>query len=236
MIKVFFWGDFLTNSSVNKFEDDIIQIAAIKMKNGLIVPHSTFEVIIETDKKIPQYLGGGIINPMLEVYNNSTRLSAQKAFELFLNYVGDCEVLGHNVEFDVNILVNNLNRRACGLSFQPKYKWDTLKMSRLINPNLRSHSLKNLLETYSLEGENTHNAIDDILATVNLANCFYPIITNVIEQQKDFIAHEVTQKIRTKLIKNYLPIYTQTKQKIYSPIIDEEHTVSFTFQITHCVN
>ena len=217
-------------TGINIFEDDIIQIAAIKMKNGLIVPHSAFEVIIETDKKIPQYLGAGIINPMLEIYNNSTRLSAQKAFELFLNYVGDCEVLGHNVEFDVNILVNNLNRRAYGLSFQPKYKWDTLKMSRLINPSLRSHSLENLLETYSLEGENTHNAIDDILATVNLANCFYPIITNVIEQQKDFIAHEVTQKIRTKLIKNYLPIYTQTKQKIYSPIIDEEHTFTYEFQ------
>ena len=81
-----------------------------------------------------------------------------------------------------------------------------------------------MLETYSIAGENTHNATDDIKATINLANYFYPIIQSKTELQKGFIRNNVIQTIKHKLITNYLPIYNHTKEKIFSPLTDEEHT------------
>lgn len=217
-------------TGTNIFDDDIIQIAAIKIRNGQIIQNSKFDIIIETDKTIPPILGGGIVNPMIEEYKNRVHLSAQEGFKRFIEYVGNDEVLGHNISFDVNILINNIKRRTNGLQFTLRQAWDTLKLSHLINPYLRSHTLKDLLETYSIVGENTHNAMDDIMATVNLANYFYPMIQRKIELQKSFIQNDVIQKIRHKLITNYLPIYNQTKEKIFSPLTDEEHTFIYEFQ------
>lgn len=46
-------------------------------------------------------------------------------------------------------------------------------MARMLDPNLRKHTLESLLETYGLEGINSHNALDDIRATKSLTDyCF----------------------------------------------------------------
>ncbi|MCF0236620.1 MAG: UvrD-helicase domain-containing protein, partial [Bacteroidaceae bacterium] len=93
------------------FNNDIIQIAAVKLRNGQVVEGSEFDIIIETDQEIPAMLGD-LVNPMVEEYQRRQRLSPAEAFEQFIHYVGDAELVGHNVNFDLQILLNNLRRRA----------------------------------------------------------------------------------------------------------------------------
>ncbi len=208
------------------FEDDIIQIAAFKIRGGVKVPGSELDIIIETDKELPPTLAGGIANPMLEEYRrrkNGASLKAhehflkpQEAFSLFLNYLGDDELLGHNSDYDIHILENNISRRTSGLSFTPPACWDTLKLSRLLDPDLRKRSLENLLEVYGLEGANTHNAFDDIHATHSLAAHYYEKLQPLLRKQEVFLSDWTVKSVQKKLIQKYLPLYGHTAEKLYS--------------------
>lgn len=227
-------------TGLNVFTDDIIQIAAMKVKNGVLVPGSELDIIIETDKQIPETLKDGYPNPMVKEYErrkNGIRnnhfeyfLTAQEAFEMFVNYIGDDELLGHNVNYDVHILENNLRRRTSGIQFTTPTFWDTLKISRMLDPNLRKHNLEGLLEIYGLEGVNSHNALDDIKATKSLMSYCYSKILPLIQQQKDFLYLEEIKRVQKRLLKNYYPLYKHTKDKLYSPNICDENTFDYEFK------
>lgn len=221
------------------FNDDIIQIAACKILNGQIVENTEIDIIIKTDKQIPLTLKDGIINPMVQEYHNREIgirnhsyeyfMSPQEAFEFFINYVGDSELLGHNSNFDIRILESNINRRTHNIRFKTHIYWDTLRLARLLDPNLRKHTLENLLEVYQLPGTNSHNAIDDVLATCQVALHSYSRCITMIDAQKNFFEHPVLKDIQRKLRRNYLPLYLHSKEKLYSQIISDENTFDFEF-------
>lgn len=222
------------------FNDDIIQIAAIKMKNGKVVPSSELDIIIKLqgDKTIPATLNNGVINPMLDEYarrslgkqkENQYFMEAEEAFDFFVNYIGNAELLGHNVNYDVHILENNITRRAKNISFNIPVYWDTLKMARMLDPNLRKHTLENLLETYGLDGVNSHNALDDIRATKSLADYCYVKMYELVDIQKNFISHPEIKKVQRRLNKKYWPLYQHTMNKLYAATINNENTFDYEF-------
>ena len=91
-------------------------------------------------------------------------------YDVFLAYVGTSPILGHNANYDYNILDNNL-QRYCNDTMQAHVHircFDSLKLIRLLAPSLHSYKLESLLETFQLAGVNSHQAIDDVKATVSL--------------------------------------------------------------------
>lgn len=226
------------------FNDDIIQIAAMKMKNGVIVPSSELDIIIklESDKTIPPTLRDGYVNPMVEEYQrrstgaqkeNQYFMEAEEAFEFFVNYIGDAELLAHNANYDIHILQNNIARRAEKVTFKTPIYWDTLKISRLIDPNQRTHSLESLISTYGLEGVNSHNALDDIRATKSLTDYCYKKASELIRDQVDFITDKESKLIRKRLTNRYWPLYQHTMSKMYSSDINEENTFDYEFNFIY---
>lgn len=230
-------------TGLNIFEDDIIQIAAMKVRNGFIVPGSELDIIIETNKQIPTTLNDGCENPMVKEYErrkNGVRnndfeyfLPAQDAFEMFINYIGTDELLGHNVNYDVHILENNIRRRTSNIQYEIPSYWDTLKISRLLDPNLRKHTLKGLLEVYGLKGINSHNALDDIRATKSLMSYCYEKILPLLPEQQIFLNHHVMKSIQRRLLKNYYPLYKHTKDKLFSPEKSDNNTFNFEFDYVY---
>lgn len=222
------------------FNDDIIQIAAIKVKNGEIVPESEIDIVIKTDKDIPPKLKDGKINPMVEEYryrsNGGKRnhyerfMESQEAFEFFVNYVGYADLLGHNVNFDVQILRNNIKRRTHNLSFHVPLFWDTLKLSRILDPNVRKHTLEGLLELYHLEGTNSHNAMDDILATKSLACYCYDNLLPIVGKQRQYLASNEMKTFQRRMTGNYQPLYIHTLDKLYADQICTENSFDYEFQ------
>ena len=233
-------------TGLDVFNDDIIQIAAIKVRDGKVVPGSELDIIIETNKTIPPMLKKGFVNPMVAEYNNRSNgikrrhyerfMKAEDAFRLFVEYVGDDELLGHNVNYDIHILENNIKRRTSNVVFSIPIYWDTLKLSRMLDPNLRKHTLEGLLEVYGLEGVNSHNAMDDILATKSLAEYCFNKLLALIVTQKDFLVRPEMKDIQRRLLRNYYPLYQHTFEKLYSDVQDEEHTFDFEFNyIYNCM-
>ena len=212
----------------------------MKMRNGSIVHGSELDIIIKMDgsKSIPPTLHDGFVNPMVEEYKrrssgeqkqNQYFMEPEEAFDFFVKYIGDAELLGHNVNYDIHILENNIKRRAKCVNFKTPVYWDTLKMARMLDPNLRKHTLESLLETYGLEGINSHNALDDIRATKSLTDYCFEKMSNLVDTQLAFISHPELKKVQRRLMRKYWPLYQHTHDKLYSDIISEENSFDYEF-------
>lgn len=198
------------------FEDDILQIAAVKMRGGEVVEGSAFTVYIETDRPIPLMLGD-IPNPIIEERRHHTLLSHADALRQFMEYADGCVLLGHNADYDYNILDFNLRRYLPESDLQnshPAYL-DSLRLVRLLHPELREHKLKYLLTVLGLEGTNSHLADDDVNATQNVVKHCYGVATTKLEEQQRFLTDKrVVQRVET-FRRNYRDTYLSALSRLY---------------------
>lgn len=170
-------------TGLNVFEDDVVQLAALRVRRGQIT--GRLNLFIETNRDIPPMLGD-TPNPLVQEYAAQPHLQPAEAFARFLQFADGAVLLGHNATYDWQIMTHNMRRRASGMSM-PSDCFDTLKMTRLLSPRLRSYKLKDLLTTLQLQGENSHLASDDIVATLSLAQWCREEADNVVGRQMEFI-------------------------------------------------
>lgn len=152
--------------------DDIVQIAAIRLRQGKVIDR--FEVFIRSDRQLPRILSGGVVNPLIEDYERAEKLEPDEAFGSFLAFLGDAVPAGHNLGFDMAMLRSNIERRTnlntSQQNVNEKECIDTLTLARLLYPQYSSHRLADLIERLGIDGVNSHNAGDDVLATAALVS------------------------------------------------------------------
>ena len=212
-------------TGLNVFQDDIIEIAAIRIKGGEVVGEP-LDLYIETDKPILPMLGDKE-NPMYAIYHEKMStgelLSPSDALRRFLAYVGSSPILGHNANYDYNILDNNL-QRYCKDTMQAHdiRCFDSLKLIRLLAPSLHSYKLESLLETFQLAGVNSHQAIDDVKATVSLVRLCAEKAREKQAQQAAFIRHPKVKPFTNVLRSNYGERYREAVNRLYKLSTDHE--------------
>ena len=212
-------------TGLNVFQDDIIEIAAIRIKGGEVVGEP-LDLYIETDKPILPMLGDKE-NPMYAIYHEKMStgglLSPSDALQRFLAYVGTSPILAHNANYDYNILDNNL-QRYCKDTMQAHdiRCFDSLKLIRLLAPSLHSYKLESLLETFHLAGVNSHQAIDDVKATVSLVRLCAEKAREKQAQQVAFIHHPKVKPFANVLRSNYGECYREAVNRLYKLSTDHE--------------
>ena len=212
-------------TGLNVFQDDIIEIAAIRIKGGEVVGEP-LDLYIETDKPILPMLGDKE-NPMYAIYHEKMSagelLSPSDALQRFLAYVGTSPILAHNANYDYNILDNNL-QRYCNDTMQAHdiRCFDSLKLIRLLAPSLHSYKLESLLETFQLAGVNSHQAIDDVKATVSLVRLCAEKAREKQAQQAAFICHPKVKPFANVLRSNYGECYREAVNRLYKLSTDHE--------------
>lgn len=145
--------------------DDIVQIAAVEIINGEATD-KVFEVYLNTAKSL---------DASSKVHGITADILAKKGcnpsdgLKGFAEFVRGDVLVGHNLQqFDLPILVSNLRRHL--IEWIPPYDtFDTLTLSRQLYPKLKNHKLATLIFELGIKGKNTHNALDDVLATKELA-------------------------------------------------------------------
>lgn len=142
-------------------ESEIIEIGAIKINNGIEVDR--FSSLIKNEYPLSPFITKltGITNQMLE-----SQKYIEEILPLFLEFLGDNVVLGHNVNFDVNFLYDSC-MKVLDVPLKNDFV-DTLRLSRRILPNLTNHKLGTLCMYYNIPHINAHRAIGDCEATVML--------------------------------------------------------------------
>lgn len=242
-----YWGELVVfDTETTGLEvglDDVIQIAARKLRGGRCVEKLT--LFLKTKREIPKMLGN-IPNPMVEVYEaeraRGSLLDPALAFKKFLAFVGDAPVVGHNVEYDVNIvnaqyavLKDRMEKAfadGVDVSVLPRAyargelmkRYDTLRISYALErvicrekglKRLPSHKLKDLIRILEVEGTNSHNADDDVAATEGLLARFYELARPLVEKQRKFL--------RKSAIRNM----SQTLRLALKEIFEEHRNLSF---------
>ncbi len=204
-------------TGLDVFHDDILQIAAVKVRGGRVVEGSEFCVYLHTDREIPRMLGD-IVNPIVEERKHHDLLSPADALQQFAAYAEGGVLLGHNADYDYHILDYNLRR------YLPDYRlsdhhpayFDSLKLVRLLVPGLPSYKLKYLLLALRLEGENTHLADADVNATRGLVGYCYQKALEVIPDQQAFMAEKRVATRVEILRKNYRERYLAAREQLYT--------------------
>ncbi len=203
-------------TGLNVFEDDIVQIAAVKMRRGKIVEGSALSLFIATDREIPRMLGD-VENPIIEEMRHHELLDRKEALLRFMDYVGDSVLLGHNADYDYNILENNQKRCGSGVELRkrcPRYL-DSLRLVRLLEPELKEHKLKYLLAVLGLEGSNSHLADEDVMATCSVVNHCYEKARTMIEEQRRFLNERRVAEYVSTLRRRYAELYRRARQTMY---------------------
>jgi DNA helicase-2/ATP-dependent DNA helicase PcrA len=151
-------------TGLDRSNDDIIQLAAIEIIRGK--KGESFECYFSTEKEL---------SPTQKIHNISNEALKAKAtnkkegLNKFLNFISNDSLLAHNIEYDYAIINSNLLRIGIN-SIDKKINkiFCTLLMTRQLF-KLPSYKLGNILTSLKLPGENSHDAMDDSEATVNLA-------------------------------------------------------------------
>ncbi|MBI9060264.1 MAG: UvrD-helicase domain-containing protein [Labilibaculum sp.] len=171
-------------TGLNTETDDIIQIAAIEILNGTI--GNSFEVYIDTDKSL---IESEKIHNISKEYLINNSVERKKALSNFVEFINDDILLAHNLNYDVKILKSNLQRVGITtdiLTYEKYY--DSIEITKRLNPNLKSYKLKDLIQVFDLDAVNSHNAMDDVIATAKLTQKLYFIASTRVTLLQEFYA------------------------------------------------
>ena len=144
-------------------EDEIIQIAAIRIDNkGKVI--DKFEKFLINKKSVTtSYKIHGFTDDFLKENGEDKK----KVLKEFIEFSKDSIIVGHNVQYDINILNSELSRNNL-VKHNFKGFYDTLDIYRRFYSNVENHKLETLSKVFNTENKPSHDAMDDILATKDL--------------------------------------------------------------------
>ncbi|WP_415300992.1 3'-5' exonuclease [Clostridium perfringens] len=185
------------STGVDVTEDEIIQIAAIKLnKKGEVV--DKFEKFLKNKKPVKDsYYVHGFSDEMLQKIGEDK----EKVLKEFVEYSKGSIIVGHNVQYDINILCSELERSNLG---KPKFKtfYDTLDIYRRFYPGNINYKLENLSNVYDTKHKPSHDAMDDIIATGEL------LVRAINEKIRE------TSMERMALMSKHLKAFTAISKKL----------------------
>ena len=176
----------IETTGLSNFTDKIIEIGAVKIRNGKII--DKYQTFVNPKEPLSNFTTEltGITNDMV--------INEKEIHEIlpeFLEFCGNSVLVAQNAEFDLGFIIQKSNE--LGIDFKPVYV-DTLYISRAINPEFTNHKLGTLAAKYQVSLQNHHRALDDAMATGE-------IFIKMIEQIKDlgFEFNNEINKIKTTM-------------------------------------
>jgi|GEM_PF-1529208 len=152
-------------------KNSIIEIAALKIKNGIII--NKYSSFIHRDKPLSKEIINmtGITSEMLraETKDLSTVITEYK------NFIEGLPLVGHNIiTFDIRFI----NFAFLEIFHTPITNdcIDTLSLSRQYVDNTDNHKLQTLAKHFDISVTTAHRAIDDCLTTYGLSQKIHEII------------------------------------------------------------
>ena len=146
--------DFETTGFNAGGADSIIEIGAVKMKNGEIIER--YDELINPGKPLPSKIieVTNITDDMLKDKDNE-----ENAVKRFIKWFGNLPMVAHNAKFDVSFLEKAYQKYGLGEFTNPVL--DTLEISRTLDSGFARHSLSALVKRYEVPwDESSHHRGD----------------------------------------------------------------------------
>lgn len=145
--------------------DKIIEIGAVKIKNGNII--DSFNEFVNPKINIPFNITQltGITDDMVKDSQD-----IEHVLPKFLKFVGNSVVVAHNANFDISFIKKNC--RDLNIKFNNSIM-DTIPLCKYLFPDLKKYKLNIIAKHLNISLENHHRAVDDAKATGDiLLKCF----------------------------------------------------------------
>lgn len=149
-------------TGISPEKERIIEIGAFRPETGEV-----FRTLIQPGRPLPEKITEltGITDDMLVGAPEEA-----EAIRALLDFMAeDTILLGHNISFDHSFLVQAIRR--CGFEEPQFYGIDTLKLSRVLCPELPNKKLETMVAHFGLTNERAHRAFEDARVTVELYQC-----------------------------------------------------------------
>lgn len=145
--------DLETTGRGNKYRE-ITELSAIKYRG--YKPVSSFSVLVKPLSPILPFVKEltGITDDMLK-----DKPQVEDVIEDFVAFIGDDVIVGHNVNFDFNLVYDAYH--ACTNKHMQNDYMDTLNLSRILNDDLKSHKLEHLCKYFSIDRDIGHRGLVD---------------------------------------------------------------------------
>tara|TARA_S200000501_G_scaffold379030_1_gene446854 strand:- start:19726 stop:22536 length:2811 start_codon:yes stop_codon:yes gene_type:complete len=169
--------DFET-TGLNSEEDRIIEVAALRFKDGEI--HERFTTLVNPMKHISTMITNitGITNDMVK-----EKPVEKDIIKDLLSFLKNDPLVAHNIQFDIRFL-NSLCKRNNSLEVKNS-TYDTLQLARTVCFDQPVFNLSSLSELFGLSTEGTHRAEKD---TENCGLIFIKLIEIISDQSLEIIS------------------------------------------------
>lgn len=155
--------------------DELIELGAVPIIDGVIREDCAFQALIDPDRPIPpdSTRVHGITDEMVR---GKPRVDV--VLPEFLRYCGAHSLVAQNASFDLGFLQAACERLE--LTMPAGEVHDTMLMSRQVFPGARRHSLDDICYRLDIEVGNRHRSIDDVLYT---AQAFLKLRDRIAERE-----------------------------------------------------
>ena len=150
----------LETTGFSPTRDEIIQIAAVRIRDGEVVAGESFASFVRPEKRVPYFITEITGVTPADVCDAPDPASALQAFSRF---VGDATLVAHNGwRFDLSFIRETCKRHQLAMREVPFF--DSLSLSRLVWSGADSHSLDAIMDRLGLSGDGhrRHDARGDV--------------------------------------------------------------------------
>ena len=150
----------LETTGATPLKDRITEIALIRFEHGIEV--ARWQTLVNPCADIPPFIQQltGISNHMV-----SDAPTFDEVANKLLAFLEGAVLCAHNVRFDYGFLKNEFKRM--GIDLRQKVLC-TVKLSRKLYPEYRSHSLDSIMQRHNLTTESRHRAMGDVELMIGL--------------------------------------------------------------------
>ena len=150
-------------SGLNPNKDVILSIASFAVIDNSIVIGDNFEAVLLQYKF---FHDNGLSNEFL-VESKMKKLGEPEAIKLFIEFIGNSVLVGHHVDFDVEMINAALERLDCGRLKNEALDIDVMHR-KLHDINDKQLSLEELCVAYNIPVSDRNSAADDAYKTALL--------------------------------------------------------------------
>ncbi|MTH16723.1 3'-5' exonuclease [Flavobacterium sp. LC2016-01] len=166
-----FWKDYLNKfetkpnrfvvlstetSGLNPNKDVILSLGAFSVVDDSIVIKDNFESVLLQYKFLQD---NGLSNEFI-IESKMVKMQEPEALEAFVNFLGNAVLVGHHINFDIEMLNSSLERLDCGRLKNEALDVDVM-YRKLMDINDKQFSLDDLCEIYKIPKSDRNSSAED---------------------------------------------------------------------------
>lgn len=179
----------IETTGLSKHRNKITEIAALRVENFQVV--KKFETLVNPQTQIPSFITSltGISNSMVK-----DAPVIEEVLPKFTNFISSSPFVAHSASFDYGFLNYNSQIHLSRELKNPKIC--TIKLSRRLLPELKSHKLSCLCEHFKIENSSAHRAMSDVEATHKIFNNLLERMRKIGIENKEQVINFQNSKIK----------------------------------------